>query len=178
MCQVLWRKWTGWCDEEQFGEGEVLWRANLKLHIMEIWRWHESNLGEEQGGELYMQRQMQRCRGKCRDAEAGEWLTSPGWCLWIEVNTRGEGGSDGKPSVYNAGDPGSSPGLGRSPGEGNGNPLQYYYLENPMDRGAWQAAVYGVAKSRTWLTSLHFTSILTGSRDWLKILVISMPMNW
>ena len=47
------------------------------------------------------------------------------------------GGSDGKASVYNAGDLGSSPGLGRSPGEGNGNPLQYYCLENPMDRGAW-----------------------------------------
>ena len=47
------------------------------------------------------------------------------------------GGSDGKASVYNAGDPGSIPGLGRSPGEENGNPLQYYCLENPMDRGAW-----------------------------------------
>ena len=47
------------------------------------------------------------------------------------------GGSDGKAFVYNAGDPGSIPGSGRSPGEGNGNPLQYYCLENPMDRGAW-----------------------------------------
>ena len=47
------------------------------------------------------------------------------------------GGSDGKESAYNAGDPGSIPGLGRSPGEGNGNPLQYSYLENPMDGGAW-----------------------------------------
>ena len=46
------------------------------------------------------------------------------------------GGSDGKASVYNVGDPGSIPGLGRSPGEGNGNPLQDYCLENPMDRGA------------------------------------------
>ena len=46
------------------------------------------------------------------------------------------GGSDGKASVYNAGDLGSIPGSGRSPGEGNGNPLQYYCLENPMDRGA------------------------------------------
>jgi len=46
-------------------------------------------------------------------------------------------GSDGKASVYNAGDPGSIPGSGRSPGERNGNPLQYYCLENPMDRGAW-----------------------------------------
>ena len=47
------------------------------------------------------------------------------------------GGSDSKASVYSAGDPGSSPELGRSPGEGNGNPLQDYCLENPMDRGAW-----------------------------------------
>ena len=47
------------------------------------------------------------------------------------------GGSEGKASVYNAGDPGSVPGLGRFSGEGNGNPLQYYCLENPIDRGAW-----------------------------------------
>ena len=51
--------------------------------------------------------------------------------------------------VYNEGDPGSSPGLGRPPGKGNGNPLQYYCLENPMDRGAWYATVYGVAESDT-----------------------------
>ena len=66
------------------------------------------------------------------------------------------GGLDGKAFVYNAGDLGSIPGSGRSAGEGNGNPLQYYCLENPMDRGAWQAAVYGVAKSRTRLRD--FTS--------------------
>ena len=47
------------------------------------------------------------------------------------------GGSDGKASAYNAGDPGSIPGSGRSPGEGNGNPLQYSCLEYPMDQGAW-----------------------------------------
>ena len=47
------------------------------------------------------------------------------------------GGSDSKAPVYNVGDPGSIPGSGRFPGEGNGNPLQYYCLENPMDRGAW-----------------------------------------
>ena len=46
-------------------------------------------------------------------------------------------GSDGKASVYNAGDLGSIPGLGRSLGEGNGNPLQYYCLANPLNRGAW-----------------------------------------
>ena len=59
------------------------------------------------------------------------------------------GGSDGKESACNAGDPGSIPGLRRSSGEGNGNPLQYSCLENPMDRGAWWATVHGVAKSQT-----------------------------
>ena len=67
------------------------------------------------------------------------------------------GGSEDKASVYNAGDQGSIPGLGRSPGEGNGNPLQYYCLENPMDRGAWQATVHGVAKSLTRLRDFTFT---------------------
>ena len=59
------------------------------------------------------------------------------------------GGSEGKASAYNAGDPGLIPGSGRSPGEGNGTPLQHSCLENPMDGGAWWAAVHGVAKSRT-----------------------------
>ena len=62
------------------------------------------------------------------------------------------GGSDGKASVYNAGDPDSIPRLGRSSGEGNGTPLQYSCLENPMDRGAWWAVVHGIAKSRTGLS--------------------------
>ena len=59
------------------------------------------------------------------------------------------GGSDGKASACDTEDPGSIPGLGRSPGKGNGNPLQYSCLENPMDRGAWRPTVQGVAKSRT-----------------------------
>ena len=54
-----------------------------------------------------------------------------------------------KESVYSAGDPDSIPESGRSPGEGNGNPLQYSYLKNPMDGGAWQATVHEVAKSQT-----------------------------
>ena len=58
------------------------------------------------------------------------------------------GGSDSKESTCNAGDKGSIPGLGRSPEEGNSNPLQYSCLENPMDRGAWGATVHGVAKSQ------------------------------
>ena len=64
-----------------------------------------------------------------------------------------------KASSCNAGDLGSIPESGRSPGEGNGNPLQYSCLENPMDRGAWRATVHGAAKSQTQLSD--FTHSLT-----------------
>ena len=57
------------------------------------------------------------------------------------------GGSNGKESAHNATDPGWIAELGRSPGEGNGNPLQYSYLENPMDWGVWWVRVHGVTKS-------------------------------
>ena len=59
------------------------------------------------------------------------------------------GGSDSKESAYNAGDPVSIPGLQRSPGEGNGDPFQYFCLENSMDSGAWQATVHGVTQRWT-----------------------------
>ena len=59
------------------------------------------------------------------------------------------GGSDSKASAYDVGDPGSIPGSGRSPGEGNGNPLLCSCLENPRDGGAWWDAVYGLAQSWT-----------------------------
>ena len=59
------------------------------------------------------------------------------------------GDSEVKASAWNAGDLGSIPGSGRSPGKGNGNPLQDSCLENPMEGGAWWATVHGVAKSRT-----------------------------
>ena len=73
------------------------------------------------------------------------------------------GGSEDKASACNAGDLDLIPGLGRSPGEGNGNPLQYSCLENPMDRGAWWATVHKVAKSRTRLSDFtFFLSFLMG----------------
>ena len=88
-------------------------------------------------GELHGQRSLGGCspRGH-KQSDTTERLTLS---LYIEPLKCIDfpGGSDSKASVYNAGDLGSSPGLGRSPGEGNGNPLQYYCLENPMDRGAW-----------------------------------------
>ena len=61
-------------------------------------------------------------------------------------------GSGGKEPTCNAGDVASIPGLGKSAGEGNGNPLQYSCLENPMDRGVWRATVHGVARSWTQLS--------------------------
>ena len=66
-------------------------------------------------------------------------------------------GSDGKVSACNVGDLGSIPGSGRSPGEGNGNPLQYSYLENSMDGGTWWATVHGVTKNQTWLNDFTLT---------------------
>ena len=73
---------------------------------------------------------------------------SPWWLGWY------------KESARSVGDSGLIPGLGRSPGEVNGNPLQYSCLENPVNRGAWWAAVHGVAKSQTCLSNFHsFTNI-------------------
>ena len=73
------------------------------------------------------------------------------------------GGSDFNESACNTGDPGSVPGLERSSGEGNGNPLQYSCLENPMDGGAWQATVHGVAESQTRLSDFTSTCLPVGT---------------
>ena len=73
-------------------------------------------------------------------------------CTKFTIPSNFPGGADSKESACNAGDLGSIPGLGRSPGEGNGNPLQYSCLENPVDRGAWWATVHGVAKGGTRLS--------------------------
>ena len=85
------------------------------------------------------------------------------------------GGSEDKVSACNAGDPGSIPGLGKSPGEGNGDPFQYSCLENPMDRGAWRATVHGVSKSWTRLNDFTFD---TGNAPyWPKVKFLSLfPM--
>ena len=68
------------------------------------------------------------------------------------------GSLDGKASAYNVGDLGLIPGSGRSPGEGNGNPLQYSCLENPMDQGSWWATVHGVTESQTRLSDFSSSS--------------------
>ena len=86
------------------------------------------------------------------------------------------GGSDGKESACNASDPGSFPGSGRSPGEGNGYPLQYSCQENPMDRGAWWATVHGVPKSWTQLSNTFTFSFL--AKLWKFWTSVSSSINW
>ena len=85
------------------------------------------------------------------------------------------GSSDSKESPYSAGDLGSILGPRRSPGEGNGNPLQYSCLENPMHKGAWQASVHGVTKSWTRLSNFtfHFQSSLL-----ISMICIRNKLSW
>ena len=78
-------------------------------------------------------------------------------CVLIANKLDFPGGSDGKETTYNAGDPGLITESGRSPGGGNGNPLQYSCLGNSMDREAWRATVHGVTKSWTPLSDDTFT---------------------
>ena len=76
------------------------------------------------------------------------------------------GSSDGKEFACSVGDPALIPGSGRSPEEGNGNPVQYSCLENPLDRGAWRATVHEVTKSRTRLSDFtHFLKHRTRNRN-------------
>ena len=86
------------------------------------------------------------------------------FCSYRRLLIHFPGDSDGKESACSAGDPGFIPGLGRSLGEGNGNPLQCSCLGNPMDGGAWQAPVHGVTKSRTQLSSFTFRLLITVGR--------------
>ena len=83
------------------------------------------------------------------------------------------GGSDGKESACNLGDPGVIPGLERSPGEANGNPLQYSCLENSMNRGACWATAHDVAKSQTWLSDWYFHFLCV---RWLQTLILTFSL--
>ena len=95
------------------------------------------------------------CYGRCQNVPL--FLMSFHLCIYIGIPP----GSDGKVSACNTRDPGSIPGSGRSPGEGNGNPLQYSCLENSMDGGAWWATVHGAAESPKWLSDFTFTFCLS-----------------
>ena len=81
---------------------------------------------------------------------------APKLTIYIIMVSDHYNGSDCKESACNAGDPDSVPGSERCPGEGNGNPIQYSCLENPMDRGPWKATVHGVTKSQALLNGSTF----------------------
>ena len=86
---------------------------------------------------------------------------------WIpSTHPRIPRGFNGKESACQAANPNSIPELGKSPGGGNGNPLHYSCLKNPMERGAWQAAVHGVAKSRTQLSDWAYHTSYKFRRHW------------
>ena len=95
-------------------------------------------------------------------------------------------GSAGKESTFNGGRSGLIPGLGRSPGEGKRDPLQYSWLENPMDRGVWQVTVHGVIKSQTRLKRLSIhthclhsgCSQLTFQHRWRMLLISPYPLQF
>ena len=92
--------------------------------------------------------------------------------IWFLTFLGFPGSSNSKEYACNAGDQGSVSGLGRSPGEGNGNPLQYSCLENPMDGGARQVRVHGVAKSRTQLGDYTFTLIFLLKNGYVYVLML------
>ena len=122
------------------------WVTSLSLFTFMHWRrkWQLTPLflpGESQG-----QRSLVGCRlWGCTELDTTEATQQQQQHIGRDF----PGGSEGKESACNAGDMGSIPRSGRSPGEGHGNPFQYSCLENPMDRGAWWATVHGVAKNQT-----------------------------
>ena len=130
----------------------------LKVHGGPLWK--ESHLQEAGIGLCFLLTQLHMLKKGIKGRNWWSVFLQRTYCLSTGSPHLNDlpGGSDGKASAYNAGDLDLIPGLGRSPGEGNGNPLQYSCLENPMDRGAWQATVHGVAKVRhDWATSLSLS---------------------
>ena len=143
------------------------WRSELVLETanLAISRCHRrANDGED------------RCLRKAQNTLVQEPETelilsdNSSWVTWLFP-----GSSDGKVSARDARGQGSIPGSGRSPGEGNGNPLQYSCLENSMEGGAWWATVHGVAKSRTQLGDFIYSLTLPWESDSASG---SLPAQW
>ena len=130
--------------------------VNKLIYVLQfIFLWNQRDFKTNLTGLLWIRASLVAQLVKNPPAMQETWVWS---LVWEDQGF--PGGLAGKASTCNEGDLGSTPGSGRSPGEENGTPLQYSCLENPMDGGAWEAAVHGVVKSRTWLSefnSLHFT---------------------
>ena len=121
-------------------------------------RWDRRGPRETEWGVLSLCGAISKCsRLSTERLEVWAQLGTTALGIFLVPSLRVCSGSDGKVSAHNEGDLGLIPELGRSPGEGNGNPVQYSCLKNPMDRGAWWATVHGVAKSQTWLRTNMFT---------------------
>ena len=132
------------------------WATSFSLFIFIHWRrkWQPTLIflpGESQGRGAWWAAISGIAQSRTRLKRLSSSSSSRCYCEGFS------GGSDSKESACGAGDQGSIPGSGRSPGEGNDNPLQYSSLENPMGGGVWQAAVHGVTKSRTRLSDFTFT---------------------
>ena len=164
---------TGRTDVE--AETPILWPSDAKswlivkfLDAEKDWRWEEKGMTEDEmvGWHHWLNGLvLEQLRELVKDREAwcavvhGVTKSQTRLSLWTELNTMSFQGfphnSVGKKSACNAGDLGSIPGSRRSPGEGNGNPLQYSCLENPMDRGTWRATVHGVTRVGHDLATKH-----------------------
>ena len=147
VCPYLTRNWT-WTRPDA-----NVWKINLFLHSGEKSGWEWASLVVQ--------------LVKTTPAMQETWFNSPvGKIPWrrewppTPVFLGFPGGSDGKQSACNAGNLGLIPGWGRSPGEGNGTPLQYSCLENPLDGIAWEAAVHGGRKESDTTERLHFPFFL------------------
>jgi len=124
------RKWNHWHKKLSTGN-------SLMVPWFRLWTCTAGGVGSILGQGISVPHPMQ-----WGQKSIWNWVDFAGLRRWLSA----------KESSANARDEGLLPGLGRSPGEGNGNPLQHSWLENPIDRGAWQATVHRVAKSPTWLS--------------------------
>ena len=145
------RTWVS-CTAGRFFTVALRWAPVFKLLLVKPWHWILSKYKREPEAwnkHVVLYYESQTTSSPANTAHTFRLIP---WLLEL--------GSDSKESACSAGDPDSIPGLGRSPGERNGNPFQYPCLENLMDKGAWWAAVHGVAKSRTWLSDFTFVTLL------------------
>ena len=150
------RPWAGPCPRSAFLGGQIC--TGAFLHCLPVTR---EGPGSSDKRTLAAPSRCERCLPRVMLAFAPRSSQVPAahsakLRALTTVLTATGGGADGKACACNVGDPGSIPGSGRSPGEGNGNPLQCSCLENPRDGGAWWDAVYGVAQSRTRLSNFTF----------------------